>query len=210
MFNNRSMIPQIEIPSAPPDFSQTYAPSVRDLVREREPKGRPTLLVRLGELPPSPARDELLSRFALICRDVEHFIFEAKADRVAELEHQRDLQRQVCRQAEDELKQVRIDLGRANTALAAHAAELGAARRAWTEAQRAPFDSRYPMPAESAAWDGKRAAARAVLNNEETRHQDLQQSILQLTYRFESAAKALNEADEVLRAIDRELASLRM
>jgi hypothetical protein len=195
-------------PQERPDFRSAHAPSVRDLVKEPPPKGPPTRMEKLIAEPVSNERNLYLGRLALLEEEIDAFLERSKSQSIAALEHRRAEQLAQCRAAEDAFKNVKIELATARGQIANHSAELNRVRTEQAESEIPPFDSNFPTPAETAQWNEKRRAAQAIRNREEQIHQQLQQAELQIIYRHESAAKALNEAAEKLRALDRELKSL--
>ena len=198
---------QIPVPPEPMPFNPSHAINARDIFRDPPPPPKP-LIERLLEQAQTPERDALLSRLALLNQEVETYIVAAKQDRIGVLESRREEQRARCRELEDEFKTARSELNQAREQIATHSAELNNVRMAQQEAEEWPYDTNYPTPQERAAWAIKRDAARGVRNREEEIHQQLEQAELRLSYRHESAAKALNEAAEKLREIDRELKAL--
>jgi hypothetical protein len=209
-----SMIPQIEIPAAAPQFDHRIAVDARSIFPEEDKRppvndgGRPHGL-KLLDCRQSEQQNAFLAEYHQLCDRIDAFVAHEKAERISELERQRDAQRILCRSCEDSLKEIRANLASASQRVNDHATVLNAAKHRFAETERRPFDTAYPTAQEVQQWAQKRSDAKATLEVEQQRAADLGQSQIAWGYRFEEEAKKLNEADEQLRAIDRELKNLK-
>ena len=214
---NRQMNPILQLPmpsGAPFDFSQTAAPSVREIFPEPPPKDLRTFTQKLMELrvdllsvgnPETIAKtDALLFECADIEQRINGFLADQRQEKLKRLEAARGELWTQCRALEDALGAHVQEVGRLNAISNGHAANVSAARAKVQEAVQPPFATRFPNEAETEAWNGRLATARGELAKALEQQQQINLALSAARALHAEAARELAGRVEALRAADSE------
>ena len=210
---NRQMIPQLPIPSgAPFDFSQTAAPSVREIFPEPKPVDTRTFTQKLMELridllsngtTEAVAQcEDLLFRYSHLEKQITEFLATQRQETLARLEATRAELWNACRALEDAVGVCLREVGRLTAVDNSHARIVNEARVVVREATQPPFHTRFPNAIERGTWEARQTSARAALAKVIEEQNEITSALAAARARHAEAARELAERVEALRAAD--------
>jgi hypothetical protein len=220
MYEGRSLVPQLPIPVALPDFSRTHAPSVSEIFPEPKPVdvrsfGQKLMEIRSRMLNDGASAEEvahcekLLFTYSTLEQEIIAFLASARQAHLERLEAKRGELWAACRRLEDSALAASNEVAALQNSLNNQAHVVSEWRAKVQEAAAPPFATRFPNQAEVQTWNGRLEGARAELAKAIGGQQKTDSTLRAARIEHEEIARSLARKVDELRAADSELIGYR-